>query len=64
MVAEFGVFWFICEVVCVKNPEMQKSFVDKLESLRKLLNSRLPEPEMRHLKEIMGKLGNLENGLV
>lgn len=37
---------------------MQKSFVEKLESLRKLLNSRLPELEMRHLKEMMGKLAH------
>ena len=58
MSAGFGVFGFICEVVCVKDLKVQKNFVEKLESLRMLLNGRLPQLDVRHLKEIMGKLAH------
>jgi hypothetical protein len=46
------------EVSVVKQERMQKNFVQKLESLRKLLNSRLPGLEGRHLLQIMGKLAH------
>ncbi|MBU1976036.1 MAG: hypothetical protein KKG59_06555, partial [Nanoarchaeota archaeon] len=38
--------------------EMQKSFVEKLESLRILLSSRLPQLDVRNLLEIMGGLAH------
>jgi len=37
---------------------MQKSFIEKLASLRALLASRLSPEEMRHLHEIIGKLAH------
>jgi hypothetical protein len=42
----------------VKNPNMQKSFIEKLESLRTLLKSRLPHVDVQNLHEIMGKLAH------
>ncbi|MFH1650246.1 MAG: hypothetical protein ABIA93_06890 [Candidatus Woesearchaeota archaeon] len=42
----------------MKDPNMQKSFVEKLESFRILLKSRLPQVDVRNLQEIMGKLAH------
>ena len=58
MSAVFGVFRFMCEVACVKDQDMQKSFVEKLESLRNLLASRLPQVDVRDLLEMMGRLAH------
>ena len=42
----------------MKNPNMQKSFIEKLESLRKLVRSRLSDVDVQNLQEIMGKLAH------
>jgi len=42
----------------VKDQDVQKSFVEKLESLRTLLKGRLPKLDVCHLKETIGKLAH------
>ena len=50
--------WADMEVSVVKYKDMQKNFVQKLESLRKRLYSRLPELESQDLYKIMSKLAH------
>ncbi len=45
-------------VSVVKQADMQKNFVQKLECLRKLVYSRLPQLESRDFLQIMGKLAH------
>ena len=42
----------------MKDPDVQKSFVEKLAALRILLSSRLPQLDVRNLQEMMGKLAH------
>lgn len=42
----------------MKQDTMQKSFIEKLEQLRKQLNSRFPQLDMQHFKELMAKIAH------
>ena len=53
-----GGFWADMEVSVVKRENVQKNFIQKLESTRKLINSRLPQMDGRNLIKIMGKLAH------
>ena len=50
--------WADMEVSVVKHENMQKNYLQKLESLRKLIYSRLPQLESQNLLKIMSKLAH------
>ncbi|MBU1112237.1 MAG: hypothetical protein KJ896_05675 [Nanoarchaeota archaeon] len=55
---EFGHFGFAIEVACMKNQDMQESFVEKLKSLRNGLKEAFPTIDVHNLLKIMNKLAH------